>query len=168
MVHRNRVPRSCFRRQIYLDNQTSPSSTKQTVGLGRRISTSVYSHSSNYYTLHARSQYTTNMSSMIDGYAPTPAGPRSDTPSHAPSPAPSSRSRLNGRSSSRPRAANSIMGTPAAYSDAPFPDDEVVGRGPRRQVPGADIPRVVDTTAESLSERFQEFLEQCVSFRQMP
>lgn len=52
------------------------------------------------------------------------------------------------------------MGTPAALSDAPFPDDEVVGRGPRRQVPGADIPRVVDTTGESLSDRFQEFLEQ--------
>ncbi|GAB7325882.1 hypothetical protein MBLNU13_g09950t2 [Cladosporium sp. NU13] len=100
------------------------------------------------------------MSSMIDGYAPTPGGPRSDAPSQAPSYAPSSRSRRQGRSSSRPRAANSIMGTPAAYSDAPFPDDEIVGRGPRRQVPGADIPRVVDTTGESLSDRFQEFLEQ--------
>jgi len=52
------------------------------------------------------------------------------------------------------------MGTPAAFSDAPFADDEIIGRGPRRQVPGADIPRVVDTTGESLSDRFQEFLEQ--------
>ena len=99
---------------------------------------------------------------MIDGYAPTPAGPRSDAPSQAPSYAPSSRSRRQGRDSSRPRAANSIMGTPAAFSDAPFADDEIVGRGPRRQVPGADIPRVVDTTGESLSDRFQEFLEQYV------
>jgi hypothetical protein len=163
MVRRNRVPRSRFRRQIYLDNHTSPSSAKQTVEPVHKISTSLYSHSNNYYaTLHARSQNTTNMSSIIDGYAPTPAGPRSDAPSQAPSHAPSSRSRRQGRSSSRPRAANSIMGTPAAYSDAPFPDDEVVGRGPRRQVPGADIPRVVDTTGESLSDRFQEFLEQYV------
>ncbi|KAM0717358.1 hypothetical protein Q7P37_007210 [Cladosporium fusiforme] len=99
------------------------------------------------------------MSSMIDGYAPTPREPRSDAPSQAPSQAPSSRSNRPGRSSSRPRAPNSIMGTPAAMSDAPFADDEVVGRGPRRQVLGGDIPRVVDATGESLSDRFQDFLE---------
>ena len=116
----------------------------------------------NHSTLSFSLQHIAIMSSMIDGYAPTPGGPRSDAPSQAPSYAPSSRSRRQGRSSSRPRAANSIMGTPAAYSDAPFPDDEIVGRGPRRQVPGADIPRVVDTTGESLSDRFQEFLEQYV------
>ncbi|KAL1583410.1 hypothetical protein WHR41_07563 [Cladosporium halotolerans] len=100
------------------------------------------------------------MSSIVDGYASTPREPRSDAPSQAPSQAPSSRSRQNGRSSSRPRAPNSIMGTPAAFSDAPFADDEVIGRVPRRQVPGADIPRVVDATGESLSDRFQEFLEE--------
>jgi DNA replication licensing factor MCM6 len=42
-----------------------------------------------------------------------------------------------------------------------FPDDEVVGlRGIRRQAPGAqDIPRVVDTTAETLGLQFERFLE---------
>lgn len=54
------------------------------------------------------------------------------------------------------------MGTPGAFSDAPFPEDEVVGRGQRRQAPGADIPKVVDATGESLSDRFQEFLEEYV------
>jgi DNA replication licensing factor MCM6 len=43
-----------------------------------------------------------------------------------------------------------------------FADDEVVGRrGIRRQMlPGAqDIPRVVDTTAETLGLQFERFLE---------
>lgn len=91
---------------------------------------------------------------MHSDNAPTPGEPRSDAPSHAPS----ARSRRQARSSSRPRGPPSVA-TPAANSDAPFPDDEVVGRGNRRQLPGRDIPRVVDTTGEALSQRFEEFLE---------
>lgn len=54
------------------------------------------------------------------------------------------------------------MSTPGMQSDAGgFPDDEVVGRrGARRQAPGQnDVPRVVDTTAETLSIQFERFLE---------
>lgn len=42
-----------------------------------------------------------------------------------------------------------------------FPDDEVVGiRGGRRPVAGMrEVPRVVDTTGETLALRFEEFLE---------
>lgn len=42
-----------------------------------------------------------------------------------------------------------------------FPDDEVVGaRGLRRQMPNSqDVPRVVDTTAETLGIQFERFLE---------
>jgi len=40
-----------------------------------------------------------------------------------------------------------------------FPDDEIVGRGIRRQLPNQDIPRVVDTTAETLGIQFERFLE---------
>ena len=42
-----------------------------------------------------------------------------------------------------------------------FPDDEVVGlRGARRQQQTQqDIPRVVDTTAETLGIQFERFLE---------
>jgi len=43
-----------------------------------------------------------------------------------------------------------------------FPDDEVVGAripGRRTNAPRTDIPRVVDVTGETLSLRFQEFLE---------
>ena len=54
------------------------------------------------------------------------------------------------------------MSTPGMQSDAGgFPDDDVVGRrGARRQAPGQnDVPRVVDTTAETLSIQFERFLE---------
>jgi DNA replication licensing factor MCM6 len=45
-----------------------------------------------------------------------------------------------------------------------FPDDEVVGRrGMRRATTGApDVPRVVDTTAETLGTQFERFLEKLV------
>ena len=46
-----------------------------------------------------------------------------------------------------------------------FADDEIVGlRGARRNngVGPPDVPRVVDTTAEILGERFEKFLEGCV------
>lgn len=69
------------------------------------------------------------------------------------------------RSSSRPRAPPSESA--AAHSDHEgFADDEVVGArvpGGRRPLgPRADIPKVVDVTGETLSLRFQEFLEGCV------
>lgn len=42
-----------------------------------------------------------------------------------------------------------------------FADDEVVGRrGMRNRLPGAqDVPRVVDTTAETLGIQFERFLD---------
>lgn len=49
------------------------------------------------------------------------------------------------------------------HSEAAFPDDEVVGaRGLRRNnLPGTgDVPRVVDTTAETLGIQFEKFLEE--------
>ncbi|KAK0878240.1 MCM DNA helicase complex subunit mcm6 [Friedmanniomyces endolithicus] len=89
--------------------------------------------------------------------APTPSraseGPRSDVPSR--------NGRRQPRSSSRPRGPPTGS-TPGMQSDAGgFPDDEVVGlRGMRRQAPGArDVPRVVDTTAETLGIQFERFLE---------
>ncbi|KAF2265822.1 MCM-domain-containing protein [Lojkania enalia] len=64
-------------------------------------------------------------------------------------------------SSARPRGPPSESA--GANSDVEgFPDDEVVGsRVPGRRVngPRADIPKVVDVTGETLSLRFQEFLE---------
>ncbi|CAI6275256.1 unnamed protein product [Periconia digitata] len=85
--------------------------------------------------------------------------------SDAPAPTPSSdagnlgNSRI--RSSSRPRAPPSESA--AAHSDHEgFADDEVVGArvaGRRPLGPRADIPKVVDVTGETLSLRFQEFLE---------
>lgn len=75
--------------------------------------------------------------------------------------APSAR-RRQARSSSRPRAPPSVS-TPGMQSDANgFPDDEIVGlRGMRRNnLPGnRDIPRVVDTTAETLGIQFERFLD---------
>lgn len=47
-------------------------------------------------------------------------------------------------------------------SDVGFPDDEIVGlqRMRRNNMPGArDVPRVVDTTAETLGIQFERFLE---------
>ncbi|KAF2248713.1 MCM-domain-containing protein [Trematosphaeria pertusa] len=64
-------------------------------------------------------------------------------------------------SSARPRAPPSESA--GANSDVDgFPDDEVVGArvpGRRANGPRADIPKVVDLTGETLSVRFQEFLE---------
>ena len=64
------------------------------------------------------------------------------------------------RTPSRPGAPPSVS-TPGIHSDPEvFPDDEVVGlRGIRRQLPGEDVPRVVDTTAETLGIQFERFLE---------
>ncbi|KAF2863697.1 MCM-domain-containing protein [Piedraia hortae CBS 480.64] len=63
------------------------------------------------------------------------------------------------RSSSRPRGPPSVS-TPGVNSDVGFADDEVVGgRGIKRQLPGHDIPKVVDTTAETLGIQFERFLD---------
>lgn len=53
------------------------------------------------------------------------------------------------------------MSTPGPQSEVGFADDEVVGRRSiRRQIPGSqDVPRVVDTTAETLGIQFERFLE---------
>ncbi|OQO09405.1 hypothetical protein B0A48_04803 [Cryoendolithus antarcticus] len=80
--------------------------------------------------------------------APTPREPRSD--------APSSRSRRQMPSSGRPRGPPSVS-TPGMHSDAPFAEDVPVRA---RRVVGGDIPKVVDTTGELLSARFEKFLEE--------
>lgn len=96
------------------------------------------------------------MSSIVDAVMRSdnvPDEPRSD--------APSARRRQN-RSSSRPRGPPSAS-TPAMQSEMDgFPDDEIVGlqRMRRNNVPGnRDVPRVVDTTAETLGIQFERFLE---------
>ena len=69
--------------------------------------------------------------------------------------------RRQARSSSRPRGPPSVS-TPGMHSDIDgFADDEIVGRrGMRRQAAGnQDIPRVVDTTAETLGIQFERFLD---------
>ncbi|KAK4618382.1 DNA replication licensing factor mcm6 [Fulvia fulva] len=69
--------------------------------------------------------------------------------------------RRQARSSSRPRGPPSVS-TPGMHSDIEgFADDEVVGRrGNRPRLPGGqDVPRVVDTTAETLGIQFERFLE---------
>lgn len=64
-------------------------------------------------------------------------------------------------SSARPRAPPSESN--AAHSDIEqFPDDEVVGARPAGRRPATargDVPKVVDVTGETLSQRFEEFLE---------
>ncbi|KAI5363227.1 putative mini-chromosome maintenance protein [Septoria linicola] len=105
------------------------------------------------------------MSSLMDmamssDNAPTPREPRSDA---------SAGRRRQARSSSRPRGTGTgtprgppSVSTPGLHSDIDgFADDEVVGRrGMRRATTGAaDIPRVVDTTAETLGIQFERFLE---------
>lgn len=96
------------------------------------------------------------MSSLVDAVlngSNAPEEPRSDAPSAR---------RRQARSSSRPRAPPSVS-TPGIQSDMDgFPDDEVVGlRGIRRNngAGQSDVPRVVDTTAEVLGDRFEKFLE---------
>lgn len=68
------------------------------------------------------------------------------------------------RSSSRPRAPPSDSA--GANSDIEgFAEDEVVGaRVPNRRAngPRTDVPKVVDVTGETLSLRFQEFLERYI------
>lgn len=69
------------------------------------------------------------------------------------------------RSSSRPLAPPSESAAPQSDNEGVFRDDEVVGARPagRRPLgPRADIPKVTDVTGETLSLRFQEFLEGCV------
>ncbi|KAF2121351.1 MCM2/3/5 family-domain-containing protein [Lophiotrema nucula] len=86
--------------------------------------------------------------------------------SDAPAPTPSSdagnarRPQQFRSSSARPRGPPSESA--GANSDAEgFPDDAPAGRVSGRRVngPRADIPKVVDVTGETLSLRFQEFLE---------
>ncbi|KAK3051938.1 MCM DNA helicase complex subunit mcm6 [Extremus antarcticus] len=95
------------------------------------------------------------MSSIVDAVLRSdnaPEEPRSDAPSAR---------RRQARSSSRPRGPPSAS-TPGVQSELGFPDDEVVGiRGLRRSnVPGSDgVPRVVDTTAETLGIQFERFLD---------
>lgn len=86
--------------------------------------------------------------------------------SDAAAPTPSSdignaqRSQRMRSSSARPRLPSESAG---ANSDIEgFADDEVVGArvpGRRANGPRTDVPKVVDVTGETLSLRFQEFLE---------
>ncbi|KAF2103104.1 MCM-domain-containing protein [Rhizodiscina lignyota] len=99
------------------------------------------------------------MSSLVDAVL------NSDHADIAPAQTPTAaRPRTNARSSSRPRAPPSDSA--GAHSDIEgFPDDEVVGtRGTERRArgPREGIPRVVDVTGETLSQRFEEFLESYV------
>lgn len=69
--------------------------------------------------------------------------------------------RRQARSSSRPRGPPSVS-TPGMRSDIEgFADDEVIGKiGARRTLGGTqDVPRVVDTTAETLGLHFEHFLD---------
>jgi DNA replication licensing factor MCM6 len=96
------------------------------------------------------------MSSLLDAVLNSDAAP---TPSSDAGNA--RRSQQMRSSSARPRAPPSESA--GANSDGEgFPDDEVVGArmpGRRTNAPRTDIPRVVDVTGETLSLRFQEFLE---------
>ncbi|KAL1597815.1 MCM DNA helicase complex subunit mcm6 [Paraconiothyrium brasiliense] len=95
------------------------------------------------------------MSSLLDAALRSDAAP---TPGSEPGATPRNQFRS---SSVRPRAPPSESA--GAHSDHEgFADDEVVGRGgPGRRAngPRTDIPKVVDVTGETLSQRFQEFLE---------
>jgi DNA replication licensing factor MCM6 len=87
-------------------------------------------------------------------------------------PAPTPLSDAGGRTPRGPRSSSARplgppSATPGAHSDIDggFPDDEVVGaRVPGRSANGqrADVPKVVDVTGETLSLRFEEFLERSV------
>lgn len=99
------------------------------------------------------------MSSLLDAVLNSDAAP---TPS---SDAGNFRRSQQMRSSSaRPRGPPSESA--GANSDVEgFPDDEVVGGripGRRANAPRTDVPRVVDVTGETLSLRFQEFLEKYI------
>ncbi|KAK8163209.1 MCM2/3/5 family-domain-containing protein [Phyllosticta citribraziliensis] len=90
------------------------------------------------------------INSEIDLNAPTP------TPSEG---APGAR-QPNGRSSSRPRGPPSDSAGP--NSEANIRDDDIAASRTtvrRAAGPRQDIPKVVDVTGETLSQRFEEFLE---------
>lgn len=95
------------------------------------------------------------MSSLLDAALRSDAAP---TPGSEPG---DSRRHQFRSSSVRPRAPPSESA--GAHSDHEgFADDEVVGArgaGRRPNGPRTDIPKVVDVTGETLSQRFQEFLE---------
>ncbi|EAT78666.2 DNA helicase [Parastagonospora nodorum] len=96
------------------------------------------------------------MSSLLDAVLNSDAAPTPSSDAGIPGRTPRMRS-----SSARPRGPPSESN--GANSDVEgFPDDEVVGArvpGRRTNGPRTDVPRVVDVTAETLSLRFQEFLE---------
>lgn len=105
------------------------------------------------------SQKSPNMSSLVDAVIGSDNfGLDTATPASTASQA---GRRPQNRSPSRPRGPPSESA--GANSDIEgFPDDEVVGaRGTVRRSAGPrqDIPRVVDVTGETLSQRFEEFLE---------
>lgn len=100
------------------------------------------------------------MSSLLDAVlhsdaAPTPSSDVGRTPRQ---------SHQMRSSSARPRGPPSESA--GANSDVEgYADDEVVGAriaGRRSNAPRADIPKVVDVTGETLSQRFAEFLDKCV------
>jgi DNA replication licensing factor MCM6 len=98
------------------------------------------------------------MSSLLDAVLNSDAAPTPSSDAGGGRRPPQMRS-----SSARPRGPPSESA--GANSDFEgFADDEVVGaRVPgRRNAPRTDIPRVVDVTGETLSLRFQEFLERQV------
>lgn len=96
------------------------------------------------------------MSSLLDTVLNSDAAPTPSSDAGIPGRTPRMRS-----SSARPRGPPSESN--GANSDVEgFPDDEVVGArvpGRRTNGPRTDVPRVVDVTGETLSLRFQEFLE---------
>ena len=99
------------------------------------------------------------MSSLVDAVLNSDTLDR-DLAAATPSSDPGTTRRSN-LTPSRPRAPPSESA--GANSDIEgFPDDEIIGaRGPGRQAngPRGDIPKVVDVTGETLSQRFEEFLE---------
>lgn len=96
------------------------------------------------------------MSSLLDAVLNSDAAPTPSSDAATPRPPQYMRS-----SSARPRGPPSESA--GAHSDTEgFPDDEVVGaRVPGRRINAlrTDVPKVVDVTGETLSLRFQEFLE---------
>lgn len=100
------------------------------------------------------------MSSLVDAVLNSDTLDR-DLAAATPSSDPGTTRRNNQTPSSRPRAPPSESA--GANSDIEgFPDDEIIGaRGPGRREngPRGDIPKVVDVTGETLSQRFEEFLE---------
>lgn len=129
---------------------------------GRRVFASLTAPAPNLLSIDARppahntsqnEQQTLTMSSLLDAVLNSDAAP---TPS---SDVGNPRQQIRS-SSARPRGPPSESA--GANSDVEFADDEVIGaRVPGRRTNAArtDIPKVVDVTGETLSLRFQEFLE---------